>query len=138
MPWLQAGAGAFHPPDLAQDVAASQLLASGSDPYETGVRDVQARILGIPAHDGYPYFPHPPVTVIVTWPFVHLTFGVAAQVWFAASLALLFVLAVLLAEIVSGKDLGPVGGGPSTTTTTILFASLLAWPPVLYNLEKGQ
>jgi hypothetical protein len=138
MPWLQAGAGAFHPPDLAQDVAAAQLLAGGSDPYETGVRAVQARILGIPAQDGYPYFPHPPVTVMVTWPLVHLPFSAAAQVWFAASLALLFALAVLLAEIVSGKDLGRVGGGPSTTTTMILFASLLAWPPVLYNLEKGQ
>jgi hypothetical protein len=138
MPWRQAAAGAFRPPDLAQDIAAAQMFASGVDPYEVGVQAVQAHMLGIPVEAGYPYFPHPPLAVVLTWPIADLPFNSAALIWFAGSLALLFALAVLLAEVVSGKDVGGKGGGPSTSTTMTIFLLLLAWPPVLYNLEKGQ
>jgi hypothetical protein len=138
MPWRQAAAGAFRPPDLAQDIAAAQMFASGADPYEVGVQSVQAQMLGIPVEAGYPYFPHPPLAVILTWPIADLPFSSAAMIWFAGSLALLFALAVLLAEIVSGKNLGGKSGGPKTSTTMSIFLLLLAWPPVLYNLEKGQ
>jgi hypothetical protein len=136
-PWLQAASGAFKPPDFASDIAAARVLASGSDPYEADVANVQAGILNIPAQHGYPYFPHPPLTVLVSRPLAHLPFSSAAVIWFAASLGLLFALAVVLAEIVSGC-METSGCGPSTATTLSVFASLLVWPPVLYNLEKGQ
>ena len=101
-------------------------------------RRCRRNILGIPAEAGYPYFPHPPVAVVLTWPIAGLPFSSAALIWFAGSLALLFALSVLLAEVVSCREVGAKGGGPSTSTTMAVFLLLLAWPPVLYNLEKGQ
>jgi uncharacterized membrane protein YhaH (DUF805 family) len=138
MPWLQAAAGAFKPADLAQDIAAARVVASGANPYDVGVQAVQANILHIPVEAGYPYFPHPPVAVVVAAPIAGLPFSAAALIWFAGSLALLFALSVLLAEVVSGRKVGAGKEGPSTGTTMTIFLLLLAWPPVLYNLEKGQ
>ena len=71
-------------------------------------------------------------------PIADLPFSSAALIWFAGSLGLLFVLSVILAETVSGGHVGAPKGGPGTGTTLTIFLLLLAWPPVLYNLEKGQ
>jgi hypothetical protein len=56
----------------------------------------------------------------------------AAAVWFALSLALLFLLALTLRTAV---ELTAARGQRSVW---LWFLALLAWPPTLYNLEKGQ
>jgi hypothetical protein len=64
-------------------------------------------------------------------------FKTAALIWFALSLGLVFVLGVLLAECASDGGTGaerPV----APRLVFIFFGLLLLWPPVLYNLEKGQ
>lgn len=137
-PWLQALIGAFSPPDFAQDLAAARIVLAGQNPYQIGIAEEHARIMGGPPEVGYPFFPHPPLVVGVSALFAHLGLRQAALIWFAVSLALLFVLAALVAEIVAG---GPVAGrkaGSSYRTVLLVFVALLAWPPVLYNLEKGQ
>jgi len=55
-------------------------------------------------------------------------------IWFSASVALLFVLSALVAELLVTRvpPRVPIG------SVLIVFAMLLCWPPVLYNLEKGQ
>ena len=135
-PWLHAVAGAFHPPDLAQDVAAGQAIIAGFDPYAVNFAAWHARVMGVPPEQGYPYLPHPPFALLVTLPFAYASFISAAAVWFAISIALLGALAFLLAEIAADA----VGADRRPTTSTVLtfFGLLLAWPPVLYNLEKGQ
>jgi len=137
-PWIQALGGAFSPPDLAADVAAAQLLAGGSHPYTADFAARQAGILNIPAHEGYPYFPHPPFAVALMWPFAGLAFNVIAAAWFALSLGLLFVLGTVLAEIATTSDESGSSAGPRTAPAVLAFGLLLLWPPVLYNLEKGQ
>ena len=135
-PWLHAVAGAFHPPDLAQDVAAGQAIVAGFDPYAVDFAAWHARVMGVPPEQGYPYLPHPPFALLLTLPFAYASFISAAAVWFAISIALLGALALLLAEIAADA----VGADRRPTTDTVLtfFGLLLAWPPVLYNLEKGQ
>jgi hypothetical protein len=77
LPWRHALAGVLRPPDFAADIAAARLLAAGSDPYEADVQGVQARILGIPTQEGYPFFPHPLLVVVLTRPLAHLPFNSA-------------------------------------------------------------
>jgi hypothetical protein len=57
-------------------------------------------------------------------------------VWFALSLGLLLGLAVVLAEILAGPS--SPDRPPPGATVALLYLGLLVWPPVLYNLEKGQ
>src|SRR6476659_4250848 len=82
-PWRDALGGAFRPPDFAQDIAAARILASGGDPYAANCAAVHADVLGVPAVDGYPSFPHPSFVIVLSWPLARVTVGVAALLWFA-------------------------------------------------------
>jgi hypothetical protein len=135
-PWLHAVAGAFHPPDLAQDVAAGQAIVAGFDPYAVDFAAWHARVMGVQPEQGYPYLPHPPFALFVTLPLAYASFISAAAAWFAMSIALLAALALLLAEI--AVDAAGADKRPTIRTVLAFFGLLLAWPPVLYNLEKGQ
>ena len=135
VPWRDAIGGAFRPPDFAQDIAAARVLASGDDPYARNFAAIHAEILGIPPSDGYPYLPHPPFAIFLSWPFANLTFGAAALCWFAGSLACCFVLAIVLSGLARNET---NFGLPRLPEALLFFAALLVWPPVLYNFEKGQ
>jgi hypothetical protein len=131
-PWGAAIAGAFLPADLAADVAAAHLFVQRTSPYGPAIRPVHAAITGLPLTATLPYFPHPPFSLLISFPFAFMSFGEASVAWFAATLVLIFALAVLLHRV--GGHRGSVGRlGVGT-----LWLLLLAWPPVLYNLEKGQ
>ena len=135
VPWRDAIAGAFSPPDFAQDIAAGRILAANGDPYAANFAATHAQVLGIPSTDGYPYLPHPPLVIALSWPFAGMTFGAAALSWFAGSLACAFVLAIVL----SGFARSQTGFSlPRLPEALLCFGGLLVWPPVLYNLEKGQ
>ena len=144
-PWMDALGGAFTPPDFAQDVAAARLVTRGISPYgpEFGAEHAEVfggepRALGSNGPIGYPYFPHPPFVVVLSWPFAYLPFEAAALAWFAGSMALLFMMAFLLGEVTSSAIGSAPQGRPATGTGVTIFLCLLLWPPVLYNLEKGQ
>src|SRR5262245_61941449 len=81
-PWLQAAAGAFHPPDLAQDIAAGQAIAAGLDPYGANFPAWHARVMDVPSDQGYPYLPHPPFALLLTLPFAFQSLESAALAWF--------------------------------------------------------
>jgi Glycosyltransferase family 87 len=135
VPWLAATAGAFRPPDFAQDVAGARAFANGEDPYGGNVAARHAAVLGVNASEGYAYLPHPPFAILLATSLSHFSFTAAARYWFAASVALCFVLAAILAGLLTsdtGRRL------PKPWHTLIAFIALLLWPPVLYNLEKGQ
>lgn len=134
-PWRAAVAGAFRPPDFAQDIAAARAFADGHDPYVGDIAARHAAVLGIDAREGYPYLPHPPFAILLATPLAHLPFTAAARYWFAACLALCFVLAATIAALFT---VNTVGGLPKPRYALAAFIALLAWPPVLYNLEKGQ
>ncbi len=53
------------------------------------------------------------------------------------SLGLLFLLAALLAKVYSGPT-GHYDNGPRPSTVLVVFGALFLWPPVQYNLAKGQ
>lgn len=129
--------GAFVPPDIAQDVAAARLFANKANPYGPAIREMHARVVPLPVNETFPYFPHPPFSLLVGWPFAYVSFQAAAMMWFSFSLALLFLLAALLAESLADSN-SNAPEGPRMRSVVILFVLLLAWPPVLYNLEKGQ
>ena len=135
VPWRDAIGGAFRPPDFAQDIAAARILAANADPYAANFAAVHAQVLGIPSTDGYPYLPHPPLVIVLSWPFAGLTFGVAALCWFAGSLACAFVLAIVLSGFARRQT---SFGLPRLSDALLSYGALLLWPPVLYNLEKGQ
>jgi len=134
-PWRDAIVGAFRPPDFAQDIAAARILAANGDPYAANFAAIHAQVLGIPATEGYPYLPHPPLVLVLSWPFARVTFEAAALCWFAGSLACLFVLAIVLSGLARSRTSFSL---PPLPATLLCFAGLLVWPPVLYNLEKGQ
>jgi hypothetical protein len=137
-PWVGALAGAFGPPDFAQDIAAAQLSIEGLNPYTADFASRHAQVMGTAGAKGYPFFPHPPFAIVLSWPFGFLTLSSGAMVWYAVSLALLACLALLLAEIATGQDLNGAPPRPGPSTAVGMFMTLLFWPPVLYNLEKGQ
>jgi hypothetical protein len=112
------------------------VFASGADPYVGDIARRHADVLGALASDGYPYLPHPPFAILLTSSFAQLSFDVAARYWFAASIALCFVLGIVLARVSIRPD--AVRAGPKPRDACVGFAALLMWPPVLYNLEKGQ
>ena len=135
IPWRDAFVGALRPPDFAQDIAAARILDSGGDPYAANFAAIHADVLGIPSTDGYPYLPHPPFVIALSWLFARVTFDVAALCWFAGSLACAFALAIVL----SGLACNGAGFNlPQTPQALLCFCGLMLWPPVLYNLEKGQ
>lgn len=135
VPWRDALGGAFRPPDFAQDIAAARILAAHADPYAANFTAIHADVLGIASTDGYPYLPHPPLVIVLSWPFAAVTFRVAALCWFAGSLACTFVLAIVLSGFARRQTRF---GLPRLPDALLGFGLLLMWPPVLYNLEKGQ
>jgi Glycosyltransferase family 87 len=136
-PWIDAASGAFIPADIAQDIAAARLFIAGVNPYGPQIRDAHAQLLGLPVDGTFPHFPHPPFSLIISWPLGYASYPVAAAAWFAVTIALVFVLAALLAENISSRQRwGDTAPEPKALLTC--FGLLLAWPPVLYNLEKGQ
>jgi len=131
-PWEAAIAGAFLPADLAADVAAAHLVVQRISPYGPAIRPVHVAITGLPLAATLPYFPHPPFSLLIGFPLAFISFQEASILWFGVTIALVFALAVLLHRVGGeGGRVGQLGVGP-------LFLLLLAWPPVLYNLEKGQ
>jgi hypothetical protein len=136
-PWVDAAGGAFVPQDIAQDVAAARLFASGVSPYGPVIREMHSRVVPVPVNETFPHFPHPPFSLLVSWFSAYVSFETAALIWFSFCLALVFMLAVLLVENLPLRE-GTSESRPRTTEVLFCFGLLLAWPPVLYNLEKGQ
>jgi hypothetical protein len=133
-PWVDAASGAFIPADISQDAAAARLFARSVSPYGPVIRDEHSRMLGVAVNDTFPYFPHPPFSLIVSWPLGYVPFRTGAAMWFASTLAILLVLAALLSEVSRGERLDKA----RLAAPGRFFLLLLLWPPVLYNLEKGQ
>jgi glycosyl transferase family 87 len=107
---------------------------NGVNPYGPAIRQMHAQLVGIPVDRTFPYFPHPPFSVFLTFFAAFMPFKDAVLTWFAISVALVFVLAAILA-----KSLLPDAGERDQNAFAFwLFAGLMMWPPVLYNLEKGQ
>lgn len=136
-PWIDAASGAFNPPDIPQDVAAAHLFAHRTSPYGPAIRQIHSELTGLPISQTYPYFPHPPFSLIVSLFSAYVSLRNAALIWFAVSLALVFLLAALLAEYATRPENGEAA--PVSQAVVLgLFGFLILWPPVLYNLEKGQ
>lgn len=135
-PWRFTVQGLVAPPDFAQDVAAARLFASKRNPYQEGIAHTHAELLNVSEDQGYRHFPHPPLLFLLMLPVAHFTLRHAAELWFGLSLALLFVLAAILAGTASRTSHG--SDGPRPATVLAFYAVLLVWPPVLYNLGKGQ
>jgi hypothetical protein len=133
-PWIDAAGGAFVPADIAQDAAAARLFVQCVNPYSAAIRSAHADVTGLPWDGTFPYFPHPPFSLIVSWPLAYVSYPTAAAIWFAFTIALVVLLAALLADEFEASGGGAHSGGQRVS----LGLALLAWPPVLYNLEKGQ
>lgn len=136
-PWVHALTGAFRPPDFAADMAAVQAVVSGSHPFTPDFATQHAQAMGVAVEEGYPFFPHPPSAVLLFRPLASLSLGTAALIWFAVSLWLLLMLARILVEAI-GPHLYREGARVRRPAVLSAFGLLLLWPPVLYNLEKGQ
>jgi hypothetical protein len=130
-PWGAALAGAVLPADLAADAAAAHLFIQRISPYGPAIRAAHMDLTGLPFVATLPYFPHPPFSLIISLPLAFVSFHVGAALWFGFTMALLFALAVLLHKSGPADASVGIGVGP-------MWLLLFAWPPVLYNLEKGQ
>jgi hypothetical protein len=135
LPYLFANAGARLPADFGRDfVAASVRLAHGRvyDPAPDLARQQHA-LLGL-TEGGVagPFYAHTPAAALVVMPLVPLGFRIAALVWFVLTLGLAAVLAMVLADVLAEKP------NRRAALTAVAFVLLLLWPPVLYNIEKGQ
>lgn len=134
LPWWDALSGAFVPADIAQDAAAARLFVDRINPYGPVIREAHAKLLDVPLDGTFPHFPHPPFSLIVVLPLAFGSFAAAAALWFAFSLGLLGLLAALLTR----AALSPNDTPHSPRAVLVALVVLLLWPPVLYNLEKGQ
>ena len=130
-PWRYTLFGLVSPPDFAQDLAAARVFASNQNPYEVGIARAHAELMKVSEDEGYLYFPHPPLLFLALLPMAGLTLAQAAAIWGGVSLGLLFLLAALLAKVYSGP-------APPSSTVLVVFGALFLWPPVQYNLAKGQ
>jgi hypothetical protein len=139
-PWRYTLFGLVSPPDFAQDLAAARVFASNQNPYEVGIARAHAELMKVSEDKGYLYFPHPPLLFLVLLPMAGFTLAQAAAIWFGVSLGLLFLLAALLAKVYSGPEKAghDVNCGPRPSTVLVVFGALFVWPPVQYNLAKGQ
>ena len=136
-PWLDAASGAFDPPDIAQDIAAAHLFVRGTSPYGPVIRQMHSQLTGLPLAQTYRYFPHPPFSLVISLFSAYVPVRAAELMWFALSFALVFLLAALLAE--HATDAGRPGASRASPQMVVgFFCLLMLWPPVLYNLEKGQ
>jgi len=139
-PWRYTLFGLVSPPDFAQDLAAARVFASNQNPYEVGIARDHAELMKVPEDKGYLHFPHPPLLFLVLLPMAGFTLAQAAAIWFGVSLGLLFLLAALLGKVYSGpaKAGDYVNHGATPSTVLMIFGTLIVWPPVQYNLAKGQ
>jgi hypothetical protein len=134
-PYALAAFGAGLPADFGRDfVAASARLAHGRV-YDSApdLARQQHALLGM--RDGGvagPFYAHTPAAAVVVMPLVPLGFQTAALAWFVLSLALAAVLAMVLADVLADSRDG------RAALTAVIFLLVLLWPPVLYNIEKGQ
>jgi hypothetical protein len=135
-PWRYTLYGVFAAPDFAQDLAAARVFASDQNPYEAGIAEAHAELMRVPAHEGYPHFPHPPLLFLLILPMAGFTLQQAAPVWFCVSLGLLFLLAAVLADVYSSSLHG--NRRAHFAVVLIAYGALFLWPPVQYNLAKGQ
>jgi hypothetical protein len=137
-PWRYTLYGLVSPPDFAQDLAAARVFASNQNPYEVGIAREHAELMK--EGKGYLYFPHPPLLFLVLLPVAEFTLAKAAAIWFGVSLGLLFLLAAILAKVHSGPaEAGHyVRSAANPSTVLMIFGALFLWPPVQYNLAKGQ
>ena len=106
----------------------SALVRAEVSPYGPVIRDVHTDLTGLPLAATLPYFPTRRSHSIISLPLAFLSFHAGAALWFAVTMALVFTLAVLIHKAATMPWLG---AGP-------ICLLLCAWPPVLYNLEKGQ
>jgi alpha-1,2-mannosyltransferase len=136
-PWRYTLFGMVAPPDFAQDLAAARVFAAGQNPYEAGIARTHAALMKVSEDQGYQHFPHPPLLFLLVLPLADLTLARAAAIWFGVSLGLLFLLAVVLAESAAGSTT-PQKRRPSVALALVIFGGLFLWPPVQYNLAKGQ
>ena len=135
LPDLLAEAGARLPADFGRDfVAASVRLANGRA-YDSApdLARQQHALLGLTGGGvAGPFYAHTPAAAIVVIPLVPVGFRMATLVWLVLTLGLAAVLAGVLAGVLaeSPRDRAAV--------TAVAFPLVLLWPPVLYNIEKGQ
>jgi hypothetical protein len=134
-PYALAAFGAGLPADFGRDfIAASVRLDHGRvyDPAPDLARQQHA-LLGL-REGGIagPFYAHTPAAALVVMPLVPLGFRTAARAWFVLSIALAAVLARVLADVLAESR------GGRAALTAVIFLLVLLWPPVLYNLEKGQ
>src|SRR5436309_11585309 len=125
-PWFDALGGAVVPADIPQDFAAVHLVVNGVNPYGPEIRQMQAQLAGLPVDRTFPYFPHPPFSVFLTFFAAFVPFKAAVFSWFGISFALVFVLAVLLAKSLS-RD---AGLRDAMALVLWVFAGVLVWPSV--------
>jgi Glycosyltransferase family 87 len=135
-PVRDAVMGASRPVDFARDYVTAHArvhLGRGAPPVGEVGNDYAAAI-GAPRVVilGGPYFIHPPPALLPILPLVPLGFEGAALAWLVLSLAALAVLAFFLVEASGRDDQRPA------LRAGLLGLVLLAWPPVLHNLSKGQ
>jgi hypothetical protein len=142
--WLSSGAtpvvdalvGAREPVDFARDyVSARARIEDGRGPPPAGEEgNARADRLGAPrvALLGAPYYIHPPTAVLPVLAIAWLSWHAAARAWAFLSLAALVWLSWSLEGIRAPER------RPEPWRLGLLAALLLAWPPTLHCLEKGQ
>ena len=135
-PWRYTLFGLVSPPDFAQDLAAARVFASNQNPYEVGIAGTHAQLMRVAEDQGYVHFPHPPLLFLLVLPMAQFELKRAAAVWFGVSLGLLFLLATFLAEACAAP--GRESRRVNLAMVLGVYGALLVWPPVQYNLAKGQ
>jgi len=131
-PFVLALRGGLAPGDLANDFVAARELVAGRPLYTPAQGRMQAELVAAP-ESVTPYYAHPPLVPLLLSPLVALGFTGAAAVWWALSLWLLAVLGAIVIQELRGAQ------RPASLALRLgALAGLLVWPPVLYNLDKGQ
>jgi Glycosyltransferase family 87 len=134
-PYALAAVGAQRPADFGRDFVAAEAWLADGRVYEPAP-DLARRhhaVLGV-TRGGVagPFYAHTPAAALVLAPLVPLGFPAAALVWLGLSIGLVIVLATVLSEVLADGRSAHV----ALVTGAVAFVAL--WPPVLYNLEKGQ
>ena len=131
-PLDRALVGLVRPADFARDFVAAEDWIAGNPVYGEwpGRLERHAALLGIDSRIRGPFFAHPPTALLLVAPLVPLGFRAAALVWAGLSISLLAILVGVLADALPIRR--------PTLAAGLLLVALVSWPPVLYNLEKGQ
>ncbi len=136
LPYRFARVGGPLPADFARDfIVASVRPVSGAvyDPAPELARWHLALLGLTEGPTGGPFYAHPPAAALLVAPLVPLGFRAAALTWLALSIGLVAVLATVLADVLT--DARGVRRG---IAAALAFVFVALWPPVLYNIEKGQ